>query len=837
MIFEDCLAQAVADEKISQKTADKYTKYFRDAEKEAAQLGKAGVDGYTFATSKAAERMMNEIGRSKAAMASDILRVQRAIEDVESHTKGTFRGLQAKLGENVRGGGVAEGLWAQQRAAYATMQAGLTDFIAQLRSKAWGLTRDVAHPRDVVRELYGQDSGVASAKVNAQAWQKANEWWTGMMDNEKVHIAKREDWFLPQQFNSLKVRIMGQDGFVDAMMQRWQDGRLRLRDWNSSSDAVLQPGVDDARVREILGGTDQKPGAWRNITTHGDASIEPGISVKDSMADRYNRRRVFEWTTPEAYFDFLDTFGNGSQNLGDQFMRHLHQQSKDLGTARVLGGDPDRTAKTLMQYGQQKGITPHQQNVLENTYFMASGKSHEAANVTFANTAQAIRSWLASTQLGGAILGSAPDFAFLKSTAAFNGLDFTKVMSHYLPEIAGDKRQAMQLGMIVETGIRGLRDHFDETLSANIGKPGTPMTFGEGMEAASAGAARIAGQASEFVMRGTGLENHSAAGRNAFGKAMLAQLADDTGTAFEALNPRRRAFLERYGIDSGGWDILREKAMHDEGLFMDPAWLAFNGKAAEREPALRLLGAIDAETKFAIPEGGIATRQFLLGNSRPGTVSGEFLRSMQYKGFTLSVSMLHGWRSIDNLFSRDGVMPRGQYLASLAIEATLLGALSYQVKNIAAGKDPERMDTAAFWGKAAAMGGAGGMLGDQIKTFMQTQSMDDASRLVTPTAGLFLNTAALTGGNLAQMIHGDKTNAGREAANFARKYAAPRLWYTSLAVDRLAWDTLQRMMDPDAAGAFYRIEQRARKDTGTSFWWRPGQTEPGRAPNLEAALP
>ncbi|HEY6025638.1 MAG TPA: hypothetical protein VIV09_01950, partial [Pseudolabrys sp.] len=57
-----------------------------------------------------------------------------------------------------------------------------------------------------------------------------------------------------------------------------------------------------------------------------------------------------------------------------------------------------------------------------------------------------------------------------------------------------------------------------------------------------------------------------------------------------------------------------------------------------------------------------------------------------------------------------------------------------------------------------------------------------------------------------------------------------------LAVDRLAWDTLQRMWDPDASGAFSRIEQRQRKDNNTSFWWRPGQTEPGRSPNLDAAL-
>jgi hypothetical protein len=718
------------------------------------------------------------------------------------------------------------------------MQRGLTDFIEGLRSKNFGLTRDRVAAKDTVTELYGKSSGVESAKINAEAWKKNNDWWADMMDNEKVHIAKRDDWFLPQKFNSLRVRTMGEDGFVSAMMERWQDGRLRMRDFEATGDAVMVPGVDDERVLAILKGTDKKPGAWKNIVSHGDASIEPGMPARESLQDRYNRRRVFEWTTPEAYMDFQDTFGHGADNLGEQFMGHLHQMSRDLGTARVMGGDPDRMKNTLIQWGAKNGLTTGEQASLEAIYFHSSGKANEVANVTLANTAQTLRSWLASTQLGGAVLGSMPDFAFLRATAAFNGLDSVKMMGNYFEQMKGDTRQAMQLGLIVESGIRGLRDHFDETLAENAGKLGKQMSVGDGLEAASAGAARVAGRAAEFVMRGTGLEHHSTSGRNGLGMTFLAQLADDAGKTFDKLDPARRAFLERYGIAAKDWDILRTKAMEgDNKLFMDPARLAFEGTAAEREPALRLLGAIDAEAKYGIPEGGVATRALMVGMTQPGTWAGEARRAVQYKGFTLSVTMLHGWRALDQMFDKNGTMPRGQYLASLMISATVLGALSYQLKNIAQGKDPEKMTTVDFWAKAAAMGGAGGMFGDQVKTFLQTKGTDDAARLLSPTAGLALNVMSLTGGNIFQSTHDEKANFGREAVSFGKKYAMPRLWYTSLAVDRLGWDTLQRMADPGSAGAFYRTEQRARKENDVSFWWRPGQTEPSRAPNLEAAVP
>jgi len=132
------------------------------------------------------------------------------------------------------------------------------------------------------------------------------------------------------------------------------------------------------------------------------------------------------------------------------------------------------------------------------------------------------------------------------------------------------------------------------------------------------------------------------------------------------------------------------------------------------------------------------------------------------------------------------------------------------------------------------------MLGDQLKVMFQTQSMADAARNMTPMAGLATNAYSLAFGNLTQLDAGERTNFGREAVRFGQQYSptqvAGRLWYTRLAMDRLVWDTLQRMVDPDAGGAFSRIEQRARKQTGTQYWWRPGQTEPSRPPDLGAAL-
>src|SRR6185369_15940142 len=103
------------------------------------------------------------------------------------------------------------------------------------------------------------------------------------------------------------------------------------------------------------------------------------------------------------------------------------------------------------------------------------------------------------------------------------------------------------------------------------------------------------------------------------------------------------------------------------------ASIALSEGGAPRTAAMKLLGAIDAESARGMNEGSLATRAMMLGKTQPGDFTGEFLRSLQYKGFSASVMLKSGWRMIDNLFGGAGVMPRGRYVAALAIEATVLG--------------------------------------------------------------------------------------------------------------------------------------------------------------------
>ena len=88
--------------------------------------------------------------------------------------------------------------------------------------------------------------------------------------------------------------------------------------------------------------------------------------------------------------------------------------------------------------------------------------------------------------------------------------------------------------------------------------------------------------------------------------------------------------------------------------------------------------------------------------------------------------------------------------------------------------------------------------------------------------------ARLTVGNLQELIkEGETKNLGREMIRFAELMTPGRsLWYARLATERLIFDEMQKMFDPGANAAFRRIERRALRERGQTFFSPPGSGFP-----------
>jgi hypothetical protein len=85
---------------------------------------------------------------------------------------------------------------------------------------------------------------------------------------------------------------------------------------------------------------------------------------------------------------------------------------------------------------------------------------------------------------------------------------------------------------------------------------------------------------------------------------------------------------------------------------------------------------------------------------------------------------------------------------------------------------------------------------------------------------------AAFGSNLAR-------NFGGDLVKLLRSNVAPNLWYTKAALDHLIFNELQEWASP---GYLDRMQERAEKTYGQSYWWKPDEVVPSAAPDATTAI-
>ena len=137
-------------------------------------------------------------------------------------------------------------------------------------------------------------------------------------------------------------------------------------------------------------------------------------------------------------------------------------------------------------------------------------------------------------------------------------------------------------------------------------------------------------------------------------------------------------------------------------------------------------------------------------------------------------------------------------------------------------------------------GGGVGLFGDFLFADQNRYGGGIVNSLAGPVLGSQVPPALkLTLGNLQELAaEGEARNAGRELSRFIEANMPGRsLWYGRLAMERLVFDEMQKMIDPDAAKSFRRVEQRMKRERGQRFFSRPGKGfPPQRPPDLTKAF-
>lgn len=715
-----------------------------------------------------------------------------------------------------------------------------------------------ARLENVVKEAFGEDTKDPAAKDLARAWGQAAEWLRQRGNAAGMEIGKLENWGLPQAHNGRAVRR-----FINSHPGGKAAGRAAFK-------ARLMRDLDPARMRDASGkpltaaALDQALGpVIDNIITDGWASRTPKMVPQrgKKLAHRHNDERFLVFKDAETWQKYSEEFGGGDPFTS--MIGHIERMARDIGALEVLGPNPEAMIEWLGQVmakeageaergaparlpkvSDPRGYVRRKDARMRTMWDHYTGRAMHSVNDNVAEASQATGNVLTAAHLGSAALAALPTDPLYGAFARnFSGLKDSKLMQTYLTQLGRqDRRKIQQLGVMNDSVLNVI---------------GSQARFAMAVDGAG-----MSRNVAQQVLAVSGLTALTRGGRQAFGLGVYASLADMRGVHWRDMDVTIRRTMERHGFDELDWEIMRRANIRHE-LGMDlltpkaiaelqapsrsQAPLDVDGQAVSLRKALqqreaqdladRFAEMIHVETDFAVPSGTLRSRSLMLGKNDPGTASGFFRSSaVMFKSFPMAVWMGWGYRLYAE-FAQGRSGRAAAYGASIVAVMTLGGAMSLQLYQLAAGRDPLDMTTAGFWGAAMLKGGALGVYADFLLANRNERGKGAAEYLAGPKVTAIGDLLDLTIGNVMEAGSGDNTRAGREFVKALDAYTpGTGVWYYKTAFDRLIIDQLQFLADPDADRSFRSREQYYERERGQEYFWRPGDVAPGRAPDFEAAL-
>lgn len=795
-----CLPGLEADGKIPAEQAAEARALYEELLEEYGRTG-SRESAEALASSAVLEALERQVTRKQFLAGRTIKTRQRIAQDLQAYGGGDGGPIDPRAGpalidhdprsrySNVEG---------RRKAILGQAHRQMDQVLAEHSANLLGQVRKRAQLTDMVRELFGENTGNHAARELAEAWRRTAEGLRVRFNRAGGDIGFRADWGLPQSHDWRSVRKAGFEAWRAEILPRLD---LEKMVDQRTGRAFTRESLEAALVE-----------VYDTIRTNGWSKRTPGGAAGRALANQRSEGRFLVFKSADDWMAYAERFGSGTAY--DTMMGHMEAMARDIAALEVLGPNPAATLQWVKGTIEQSAAldrSPDSKAVnaarsagraIDDLWDEYRGANLEPRSERMAMTFSSIRAIQTATKLGGAFLSATSDFAFQHSRRAFNGLGRASVLPQYLklfkPGSIEDQKLAVRRGLIAEEWANrtaGQSRYLMEELTGEV-----PRRLASG------------------VLRLSLLSRHTQAMRWVYGMESLATYTEQAGKSFDALEPKLRGALQRYGIDAGDWDQLRTAKMDvDRGI----EWISPHN-LEDQELASRFMEMILEETDIAVPTADLATRAMFNTKLERGTLIGEIGRSaLLFKSFGISVLLR---QSAEILAMQPATAAR--YATGLIIGTTLTGALAMQLKGLAAGEDLRPMEDEAFWGAAILQGGGFGIFGDFLSAsqnrfgggFAQTLSgplADDAQGIV----------------NLAKSDHPERAIV-REVKGFI---PGNNLWYARLAFDRMLADQIQEAIDPNYPKSWARMVRYAR-ERGTRLWWQPGDALPDRAPDFGNAL-
>lgn len=731
------------------------------------------------------------------------------------------------------------------RALRGRADAMMADLIERFETKTGFDRPGRAVSANLVREAFGEDSGDAAAKALAQAWRDTAEWARQAFNAAGGAIGKLDDWGLPQRHDPIRVRGVGREAWVEAVLPRLNAGRM-------IDKATGQP-FTERRLRAVLGEV------WTSIVTSGASRRQPGEHLGRGMLARAREHeRFLVFKSADDWRAYQLEFGDG--DVFEAMMGHVDDLLRDVAQMQILGPNPAAQFDWLSRFalreaaleeaaGKAGAVDRARGHVLTAESMLAhfNGEANAPVNTKLSAFGVATRAYMTGVSLGSAILSDLPSAPYFGAMArGFSGLSRTGDMGELVRLLADPAERAIarRSGFIIEQATDGfVRATHDHLRLVSVG------------ERSTAGASAFARRLPAATLRLQGLTPYVAARKRAFRFEFMGRLNDVKGRTLAQLkagddgDQALAAWMDARGFTEQDWAIIRAA----------PTWSPRGGAdflrpsdVAQPELALRLAEAIEMETRFVSPETTLWTRAKLVGRDRPGTVGGEIRRSWaMFRGFTVTATHLFAEEfAMRGMKAKPFAGPAmmAAHAAGAVVSLTIAGAVAIQLRELRNGNDPRPMQDWRFWGAALMQGGGLGIFGDFLYAAQARNGLSAPAVAYGPGGQLIADVGRLTVGNVQQIAEGlddgedlgeavAGADIGRDVVDIGKRYVPlANQWWSRAAFNRMVADQLQKALDPEAEEVFERRARRLERETGQGQWWPQGQASPERAPDWSVAL-
>lgn len=832
MKLDDCLDAAVAAGKLTARLAEQGKARYRELVQRYEDSGQARPMAEIMAADEAVESIVREAKARRHVTHLQLAQMQRQEAEYAGIHATDPRRIVRRLSDVEQ----------DRRALELSFMAGIREFLAAHRTTIIGTVRNRTALMDVVRELHGQATGIPGARAMADAFRAQAERARRLFNAAGGDIGRLDDWGLPHRHDAARIRAAGFDAWFADL---WTNNRIdwtRIEDFTTGKPFAATPGArpNQAVARRFL------REVYDGITTDGWSDRFPSLGGggRRSRANTRAAHRVLHFRDADAWIAYNERFG--AENPFEAMIGHLRGMARDIALMRAFGPNPTAGlehalqvetrarkldgsltgTRALMADSRASKLAARARTMMR----LYTGEANQPASAFWARFFAGTRNLLTAAQLGGATLSSLTDWWTMRNAARAVRLNPNTATATALREVTVgmSQQQAKDLGFIYDTWFDAGSGH--ARFMGDIWAP------------------EITSRITNFVLRANLLSYLTDRSRVAVAAAFGSDLADLADRPFAALPAPLRVFMQNRRVGPREWDALRSHLYTDPqgGRHVNAEWFRTTTTLPfdqAEDIALRWGAMVQAHVEMAVPTTNLEGRAVLLGGAAPGSLVGELARSSaMYKSYVATVTV-NQMRRVAEIGEAGG--NRWTYLGVYVIAMTVLGAFVVQIKEVAKGRDPRPMnpiDTPQFWGAALMQGGGIGIFGDFFSATASRAGGGLAETAAGPVVGLVNDLGRAVSSNVARAAEGKNVLIGRDVANLARRYnplatfQPPIPIPTRLAMDRLIWDQLQAVLDPEAADLWRQEAGRIRREYNTQSWWARGETAPRRGPDLGNAI-